>query len=163
MKQPLFSRSTWNRGWLYDSGLALGTLDALVLGNGVDQALRDAGWSPESGFAAGLLSMGLVGLVCVASLRVLDVHAPDQLPTLCDVRNQFRLFTLPAAVVFPWLGVFIGLRVALDWLPVSVAVGSAFVLANVASLLSCWFLASRQQRGCDPALRSRSRSSGGSP
>lgn len=140
------SRSAWNRGWLYDTGLALGTLDALVLGNGVDQALRGAGWTPMLAFAAGLLSMGLVGLACVGLLRLLDVSTSSRLPALGAVRTQFRLFTLPTAVVVPWLGTFVCLRAVLGWMPLSIAVGSAFVLANIAALLSCLFLVARRQR-----------------
>ncbi|MFC7073554.1 hypothetical protein ACFQJ7_08770 [Halovenus rubra] len=146
MQRPLFSRSDWNRRWLYDSALALGTINALLIGSGVDDGLSGAGISPELSFAIALLSMVLCVVGAVALFRIPDSWMPARLPVLRATRSQFRLFKIPAAVVVPWFGAVALVTPVRNLFSLPVAVGVVLVVGNLTAVFSCYLLVSRQQR-----------------
>lgn len=145
MQRSLFSRADWHREWLYDTALAVGTINSFLVGGGVDDGLSSAGVSPELSFATALLSMVLCVVVTVALFRIPDTRIPERLPTLGTVSNQFRLFKIPAAVVLPWFGAFALVTPVGNLVSLPVAVVALFVVANLAALSSCSLLVSRQQ------------------
>jgi hypothetical protein len=146
MQRPLFSRPDWNRGWLYDSALAVGTINSFLVGGGVDDGLSSAGVPSGLSFAVGLLSMVLCVVVTVTLFWIPDTWIPERLPALGAVPDQFRLFKIPAAVVFPWFGAFVLVTPVGNAVSVPVAVGALFVVANLGALSSCYLLVTRQQR-----------------
>ena len=144
MQRPLFSRPDWNRGWLYDTGLAVGTINSVFVGGGVDDWLTASGVSPAIGGVAGLVSMGLCVVAAVALFRIPDTHAPERLPALGAVPTQFRLFKIPAAVVLPWFGAFVLVTPVGNAVSLPVALAGLFTVANLAAVLACYLLVSRR-------------------
>jgi hypothetical protein len=144
MEFSLFTRSDWNREWLYDTALAVGTMNAFLVGGGVDDVLSGAGVSSELSFLGALCSMALCVVVAVALARIPDTTIHERLPALGDAPNQFRLFKIPAAVVFPFFGTFALVTVVANAVSLPVAIGVLFVVANVAAILSSSLLVSRR-------------------
>ena len=144
MQRPLFSRPDWNRGWLYDTGLAVGTLNSILVGGGVDDWLTASGVSPAIGGVAGLVSMALCVVVAVALFRIPDTHVPERLPALGAVPPQFRLFKIPAAVVLPWFGAFVLVTPVGNAVSLPVGLVGLFAVANLVAVLACYLLVSRQ-------------------